>query len=109
MAERLTDDFVQHDHRPLHQREGTREDWKRALLAWKEVVRPSLQAIELLGVHDDTRAYRALFGGHDRLTGGTIEVEIFVVDRLRDNRVCEADLFDHKEPALAHFKALTRR
>ena len=104
MAERLTPDFVQRDHRPLHQHVGTREDWINALHGWADVGEARLRELEILGEAGDHHAYRLLFSGPDTLTGGPMELELFVLERLRDGRVCEADVFDDRDAAEEAFR-----
>ena len=104
MAGELTDDFVQLDHRALHTPRGDRDDWRHAMRAWATLVERTHRAVEAVAAAPGLRAYRLVFGGEDRITGGALEVEIFIVERLRDGRPCVANVFDDRDAALAFFE-----
>ena len=109
MVARLAEDFVQRDHRPLHSPRGDRDDWRRALEGWRGIAQTPLREVELLGEKPPYRAFRLLWGGGDEISGGAMEVAVFVVDRTEGGLIAEADVFDDRAAALACFADATGR
>ena len=110
MVALMAPDFVQRDHRELHRAVGDRDDWAEAMRGWRDMVEPAseLREVEVLGADGDLRAYRLLFSGAATgVGGGTFEIEVFIVDRVRDGLRAEADVFDDRAAALSRFEAAT--
>jgi SnoaL-like polyketide cyclase len=108
LREELHPDFMQVDHRALTDSGPTRSDWEELMRSWWEVV-PDVAAVEFeqLGEDGSHFVYYVLFSGHDAVSGGTVEVAVYVVNLMRDNRFATGDVFDDRDAALACFAART--
>lgn len=95
--------YAQRDHRVLVSHESSsRDHWFEVMRSWWELV-PDVRVVEFepLAASGDRVMYRLGFEGHDALSGGVAGLVLYVVNRLRDGAITEADMFDDRAAAAA--------
>jgi len=108
MREAFHPDYHRVDHRRLTESGTSRSDWEELTQSWWEVA-PDAAAVEFepLAEKSGHIVYYVLFGGHDAVSGGPIEVPFYVVNEMRGGRFLSAHVFEDRDAALACFVART--
>ena len=105
MIDLLDPEYRQVDRRPLTMSGETREDWRRLMETWWEMLPDgTADAVRMLREDGDRAAYLIEFSGTDRIGGGRVEILLYVVNRFAGGRFLEAALFDDEASAVACFE-----